>query len=73
MRYRVIWNEVQLFGDITHEYAKHTIFMHEYVMITKTLHEIPYHMVTHWNEVIKPYLPRYLLLLTLFSHTDNDN
>ena len=28
----------------------------EYVIITKKLHEIPYDMVTHWNEVINTYL-----------------
>ena len=31
---------------------------HECVMITKKLHEIPYHTVNTWNEVVNPFLPR---------------
>ena len=36
------------------------IITHECVIITKKLHEIPYDTVTHWNEVINPYLHRQL-------------
>ena len=71
MHYRVIWNPVQLFGD----YNTRVRVAHECVIITKKLHEIPYDTVTHWNEVINPYLHRQLTCsFSTFSHTsDNDS
>ena len=71
MRYDVIWNQVQLFGD----YNTQVRVAYECVIVTKKLCEIPYHTVTHWNSVIKPYLHIYLLLsVAPFSHTSvNDN
>ena len=72
MRYRVIWNRVQLFGD----YNTRVRVAHECVIITKKLHEIPYDTVTHWNEVINPYLHPQLTcsFSTFFPHTsDNDS
>ena len=44
----MIWNRVSLLVIITHEC----------VIITKELHEVPYHMVNTWNEVVKPFLYR---------------
>ena len=54
------------FGDIiTHECTEHMS-----VIITKKLHEMPYHMVTNWNEVINPYLPRQLVTFNTLFHTN---
>ena len=66
VRYRVIWNRVQLFGD----YNTRVRVAHECVIITKKLHSIPYDTVTHSNEVISPYLHRQLTcsFSTFFPH-----
>ena len=66
MRYRGIWNRVQLFGD----YNTRVRVAHERVIITKKLHSIPYDTVTHWNEVINTYLHRQLTcsFSTFFPH-----
>ena len=66
VRYRVIWNRVQLFGD----YNTRVRVAHSCVIITKKLHSIPYDTITHSNEVINPYLHRQLTcsFSTFFPH-----
>ena len=34
---------------------------HKCVITIKKLHEIPYHTVNTWNEVVNPFLPRYFV------------
>ena len=60
-------------GDISSSYGHDNTRVrvaHECVIITKKLHEIPYDTVTHWNEVINPYLHRQLTcsFSTFFPH-----
>ena len=49
--YRVVWNRVSFLVIITHECAAQVCYYHQ------KLHEILYHTVNTWNEVINPILP----------------
>ena len=45
------------------------IIAHSCVIIIKKVHEIPYHTVNTWNEVVNPFLPLEFVSLykTMFS------
>ena len=34
-----------------------SVIVQESVIITTKLHEIPYHMINHWNNALNPFLP----------------
>ena len=63
-------NTVYIEGLITEFECVTVLYGIECVIITKKLHEIPYDMVTHWNQVINPYLHRQLTcsFSTFFPH-----